>query len=103
MLAIAAFDKICQGPGDRVITRLVSDPSAFPRLFQGEGAEAMGDWPMIDRTLWPKSVNPEAEFVNPWPLEVACGWGPGPVATLIADALTPEGTSVLDAVVTREP
>jgi hypothetical protein len=29
--------------------------------------------------------------------------GPGPVATLIADALTPEGTSVLDAVVTREP
>ncbi len=29
--------------------------------------------------------------------------GPGPVATLIADALTPEGTSVLDSVVTREP
>ena len=29
--------------------------------------------------------------------------GPGPVATMIADALTPEGTSVLDSVVTREP
>ncbi len=85
MEKIEEFDHICQGPGEKIIVDLLKDPGAFPRLVVGIGAKSMADWPMIDRTLWP---NPDlAEF--PWPLEPECGWGPGPVATVITSRVCP--------------
>ncbi len=57
MEAIPAFDKICQGPGEKIIVDLVRDPDAFPRVIQGVGARSMAEWPMIDRTLWPKPAS----------------------------------------------
>ena len=57
MEAVDAFDKICQGPGEHVIVDLVRDPSAFPRVIKGVGAKSMAEWPMIDRTLWPKPAS----------------------------------------------
>jgi len=85
MQAEPAFDHICQGPGEKVIVDLVKDPGAFPRLFQGESARSMGEWPMIDRTLWPKpaSWQTRRRFKWHWPMEPECGWGPGPVATIL--------------------
>ncbi len=85
MEAIEAFDKICQGPGENTIVELAKDPSAFPRMVMGVGTKSMADWPMMDRTLWP---NPHlSDF--PWPLEPECGWGPGPVATIITSRVCP--------------
>jgi anaerobic magnesium-protoporphyrin IX monomethyl ester cyclase len=91
MLAEPAFDHICQGPGERVIVDLVRDPSAFPRLIQGESAKSMADWPMIDRTLWPKpaSWQTRRKFKWQWPMEPECGWGPGPVATILTSRVCP--------------
>jgi anaerobic magnesium-protoporphyrin IX monomethyl ester cyclase len=91
MLEVAEFDKICQGPGEKVIVELVKDPAAFPRLFQGEGARSMAEWPMIDRTLWPKPVGwrIRRRFKWRWPLEPECGWGPGPVATILTSRVCP--------------
>ena len=40
---------------------------------------------MMDRTLWP---NPKLKDF-PWPLEPECGWGPGPVATIITSRVCP--------------
>ena len=85
MEAIDAFDKICQGPGENTIVGLASDPGAFPRMIMGVGAKSMAEWPMMDRTLWP---DPHlSDF--PWPLEPECGWGPGPVATIITSRVCP--------------
>ncbi len=85
MEAIEAFDKVCQGPGENTIVDLVKDPGAFPRMIMGVGTKSMADWPMMDRTLWP---DPHlADF--PWPLEPECGWGPGPVATIITSRVCP--------------
>src|SRR5690606_7949942 len=53
MLAVAEFDRVCQGPGEGVILDLVRDPDRFPRLVLGQGSRSMAEWPMIDRTLWP--------------------------------------------------
>ena len=91
MLAEPAFDHICQGPGEKVIVDLVRDPSAFPRLIQGESAKSMADWPMIDRTLWPKpaSWQTRRKFKWQWPMEPECGWGPGPVATVLTSRVCP--------------
>ncbi len=91
MLAEPAFDHICQGPGEKVIVDLVRDPSAFPRLIQGESAKSMADWPMIDRTLWPKpaSWQTRRKFKWQWPMEPECGWGPGPVATILTSRVCP--------------
>jgi len=91
MLAEPAFDHICQGPGEKVIVDLVRDPSAFPRLIQGESAKSMADWPMIDRTLWPKpaSWQTRRKFKWQWPMEPECGWGPGPVATILSSRVCP--------------
>jgi radical SAM superfamily enzyme YgiQ (UPF0313 family) len=87
MTEIEAFDRICQGPGENVIVDLAQDPLSFPRVVQGVGAKSMADWPMIDRTLWPK---PHRRLRNyPWPLEPECGWGPGPVVTLLTSRVCP--------------
>ncbi len=82
---IEEFDRICQGPGEKVIVDLLKDPWSFPRLVLGVGAKSMAEWPMIDRTLWP---NPNLPGF-PWPLEPECGWGPGPVATVITSRVCP--------------
>ena len=87
MLAIQEFDRICQGPGENVIVDLVKDPLAFPRVLQGTGARSMAQWPTIDRTLWPKPHRKLKSF--PWPLEPECGWGPGPVATILTSRVCP--------------
>jgi radical SAM superfamily enzyme YgiQ (UPF0313 family) len=85
MEAVREFDHICQGPGENVIGELLKDPAAFPRMVLGTGAKSLADWPMIDRTLWP---DPDlSDF--PWPLEPECGWGPGPVATVITSRVCP--------------
>ena len=91
MEAVVEFDKICMGPGENVIVDLVRNPDAFPRLFQGEGARSMADWPMIDRTLWPQPVGRRIKrrFKWHWPMEPECGWGPGPVATILTSRVCP--------------
>lgn len=88
MTGTADFDKICQGPGENVVVDLVRDPHAFPRVIAGVGARSMAEWPMIDRTLWPKP-GPELERVYHWPLEPECGWGPPPVATILTSRVCP--------------
>ncbi len=91
MLEVPEFDKVCQGPGEKVIVDLVRDPHAFPRLFQGVSAASMAEWPMIDRTLWPKpaSWRTRRRFKWRWPMEPECGWGPGPVATILTSRVCP--------------
>jgi len=85
MEAIHEFDYICQGPGENTIVDLLKDPTAFPRMAMGVGTKSMADWPMMDRTLWP---DPQlADF--PWPLEPECGWGPGPVVTMLTSRVCP--------------
>jgi anaerobic magnesium-protoporphyrin IX monomethyl ester cyclase len=85
MEEIEQFDYICQGPGEKVVVDLVNDPASFPRLVVGVGARSMAEWPLMDRTLWPDPRLPGF----PWPLEPECGWGPGPVATLITSRVCP--------------
>ncbi|MBN1316526.1 MAG: B12-binding domain-containing radical SAM protein [Anaerolineales bacterium] len=88
MLAIEDFDHIVQGSGENIIKDLVQDPNAFPRLATGRGAKSLADWPMIDRTLWPKPHR-RLRKKYPWPLEPECGWGPGPVVTLLTSRVCP--------------
>jgi anaerobic magnesium-protoporphyrin IX monomethyl ester cyclase len=57
MLEVPEFDLICKGPGEKTIVDMVKDPHAYPRVVEGEGAKSMAEWPMIDRTLWPKPVS----------------------------------------------
>jgi anaerobic magnesium-protoporphyrin IX monomethyl ester cyclase len=85
MEAIEEFDRICQGPGESIIVDLVQDPLSFPRTVVGIGAKSMADWPLMDRTLWPNPNLPDF----PWPLEPECGWGPGPVATILTSRVCP--------------
>ncbi len=91
MLAIDAFDHVVQGPGEETILDLVKDPAAYDRLVQGVGAKSMGEWPMMDRELWPKPVGwrMQRRWKWKWPLEPECGWGPGPVATIITSRVCP--------------
>ena len=91
MEAIQEFDKICQGPGENVIVDLVREPTAFPRVFKAEGARSMADWPVIDRTLWPqpRGWRVKRRFKWRWPMEPECGWGPGPVATILTSRVCP--------------
>ena len=76
MKAVPEFDQICQGPGENIIVDLVKDPRAFPRVILGTGAKSMAEWPMIDRTLWPKPASRKLARKFNWPLEPECGWGP---------------------------
>ena len=85
MEAIEAFDKICQGPGEHTIVELAKEPAAFPRMVMGVGTKSMADWPLMDRELWPNPRLPDF----PWPLEPECGWGPGPVATILTSRVCP--------------
>ncbi len=85
MEAIEEFDRICQGPGENIIVDLVQDPLSFPRTVVGIGTKSMADWPLMDRTLWPNPNLPDF----PWPLEPECGWGPGPVATILTSRVCP--------------
>ncbi len=89
MQEIEEFDKICQGPGESIIVDLVQDPAAFPRVILGTGAKSMADWPMIDRTLWPKPASRRLARKFHWPLEPECGWGPPPVATMLTSRVCP--------------
>jgi len=89
MEAVPEFDKICQGPGENVIVPLVKDPDAFPRVVLGQGAKSMADWPMMDRTLWPKPASWKLSRKFNWPLEPECGWGPPAVATIITSRVCP--------------
>ena len=85
MEAVEAFDVICDGPGEETIVGLAGDPGSFPRLVSGRGSKSMADWPMLDRTLWPRP-GPRDKI---WPLEPPCGWGPGPVATVLTSRVCP--------------
>ncbi len=88
MAEVELFDHIVQGPGENTIVDLVRDPQSFPRVVLARGAKSMADWPMIDRRLWPKPhKNLARKF--PWPLEPECGWGPGPVVTLLTSRVCP--------------
>ena len=89
MEAIPEFDRICQGPGETIIVDLVKDPQSFPRVILGVGAKSMADWPMIDRTLWPKPASKKLAKKFNWPLEPECGWGPPPVVTLLTSRVCP--------------
>lgn len=88
MTAIPEFDRICQGPGENVIVDLVKDPHSFSRVVMGIGSKSMAEWPMIDRTLWPKPHRRLRKNFN-WPMEPECGWGPAPVATILTSRVCP--------------
>ncbi|MCL5997854.1 MAG: B12-binding domain-containing radical SAM protein, partial [Chloroflexi bacterium] len=89
MLAVEEFDHICQGPGENTIVDLVEDPRSFPRVVLGVGAKSMDEWPMIDRTLWPKPASWKLRRKFNWPLEPECGWGPPAVATMLTSRVCP--------------
>jgi anaerobic magnesium-protoporphyrin IX monomethyl ester cyclase len=89
MEAMPEFDKICQGPGEKVIVDLVRDPDSFPRVILGQGAKSMAEWPMIDRGLWPKPNSWKLSRKFNWPLEPECGWGPAPVVTILTSRVCP--------------
>ena len=89
MLAVDAFDHVVQGPGERTIPDLVRNPGDFPRMVQGQGARSMNEWPIMDRTLWPKPASRRTRRQFNWPLEPECGWGPPPVATIITSRVCP--------------
>lgn len=89
MADIPYFDKICQGPGEGSIVDLVTNPDAFPRVFMGQGARSMAEWPMMDRTLWPKPAGRKIRKRFNWPLEPECGWGPAPVVTILTSRVCP--------------
>jgi len=85
MESVEEFDRIIRGAGEQIIADVASDPLALPRVVTGPSARSMDEWPMIDRTLWP---NPHVPGY-PWPLEPECGWGPGPVATILTSRVCP--------------
>jgi radical SAM superfamily enzyme YgiQ (UPF0313 family) len=89
MLAVEEFDKVCQGPGENVIVDLVSHPESYPRVIMGAGARSMAEWPMIDRTLWPRPASRKLQRTFNWPLEPECGWGPPAVATILTSRVCP--------------
>jgi len=89
MEAVPEFDKICQGAGENVIVDLVRNPQAFPRVFMHAGARSMAEWPMIDRTLWPRPASRKLRRNFNWPLEPECGWGPPPVVTILTSRVCP--------------
>ena len=107
MVADPCFDHICQGAGEQTIVGLSTNPSAYPRVIKGQGAMKMGDWPHIDRTLWPvpKGIFPGPPAAlgtigqrisklmrrnYPHPLEPAIReWGPGPMVSILTSRVCP--------------
>lgn len=89
MAMVEHFNHICEGPGEKIIVELLQFPDRFPRRFQGEGARSLAEWPEIDRRLWPRPVGWRNRLRRDWPLEPSCGWGPGPIATLLTSRACP--------------
>ncbi|MBT4522761.1 MAG: B12-binding domain-containing radical SAM protein [Halieaceae bacterium] len=89
MVQISEFDKICQGPGENAIVDLVTKPDSFTRVFRATGSRSMAQWPMIDRTLWPKPASRRLAKRFKWPLEPECGWGPPGVVTIMTSRVCP--------------
>ncbi|MGQ9903267.1 MAG: B12-binding domain-containing radical SAM protein [Anaerolineae bacterium] len=89
MEAVPEFDRIIQGPGEKNIVDIISDPLSLPRVIMGIGARSMEEWPMIDRTLWPKPASKKLAKKFNWPLEPECGWGPPKVATILTSRVCP--------------
>ena len=89
MLSVPEFDKICQGPGENTIVNLISHPDQFERVTLGIGAKSMAEWPEIDRTLWPQPASHKLRKKFNWPMEPECGWGPGPVVTMLTSRVCP--------------
>ncbi len=89
MLEVAEFDRICQGAGEKSIVDLVTKPETFPRMFRGKSSGSMGEWPAIDRTLWPKPGSWMLRARYTWPHELECGWAPPPMATIITSRVCP--------------
>ncbi|MEC7525869.1 MAG: radical SAM protein [Myxococcota bacterium] len=89
MIATDVFDHVCTGPGEKIIVDLVTRPESFPRVFEGQGAASMAEWPNIDRTLWPKPASLRLQYKSQWPLEPGLGWGPRPVATVLTSRVCP--------------
>lgn len=87
MDAVPEFDVIASGAGENIFLDIIRDPAAFPRHVSGKSAASLNDFPWIDRTLWPKP-DPR-QTTGAWPLEPECGWGPGPIATLITSRVCP--------------
>ncbi len=87
MAAVPEFDRVVQGGGENVICDVVADPAAFGRVTVGKQSKSLGDWPMIDRQLWPKDMVPGQP--QAWPLEPSCGWGPPPMASMITSRVCP--------------
>jgi hypothetical protein len=100
--ACMEFDRICQGGGENIIVDLVTNTEKFPRVIKEKGAASLGDWPMIDRTVWPKGrVTTDIVRYGPadvafpgngkdcWPLEESIGWGPSPAASIITNRTCP--------------
>jgi radical SAM superfamily enzyme YgiQ (UPF0313 family) len=85
MERVTAFDTIVQGPAEGNVAELVVHHGELPRVVTGVPLPSMADWPLIDRTLWPR---PRLKRY-PWPLEPACGWGPSPVATVLTSRVCP--------------
>ncbi len=86
MKAVQAFDHICVGPGEGIISELARNPGKHPRVFDGVAAASMDDWPDIDRRLWPQPLKSN----HPFPLESAIpNWSPGPIASIITGAVCP--------------
>ena len=83
------FDKICTGPGEKVIVDLISKPQTFARVFRAEGAKSMAEWPTIDRTLWPKPASFRSRYRCRWPLEADLGWAPRPAASIMTSRVCP--------------
>lgn len=86
---VEEFDKIIQGPGEKTIVDLVKNPDDYPRVVLGVGTTSMAEWPMINRTLWPKPASSKLARNFNWPLEPECGWGPPPVATILTSRVCP--------------
>jgi anaerobic magnesium-protoporphyrin IX monomethyl ester cyclase len=91
MEAVPEFDRICVGPGENVVVPLATDPAAFPRVFFGEGAKSMDEWPIIDRELFPRPPRRLFRGNRYWPLEEdpGLGWGRSPTATILTSRACP--------------
>lgn len=88
MISVKEFDYICKGPGEKLITKLVKEPDKFERVIEGKGEKAMGKWPIIDRTIWPKPAMKIPGIMNTWPLEKYSIEEP-PSATILTSRVCP--------------
>jgi anaerobic magnesium-protoporphyrin IX monomethyl ester cyclase len=78
------------GAGRECHRRPGARPDRLPARLHRAGAKVMAEWPMIDRTLWPKPASwPRLRRKFNWPLEPECGWGRGPVATILTSRVCP--------------